>query len=212
MDVALGTNYAQDFDLNVALDSVDVDDIAPPTIKLSDLKSHAPLLSSFSLENSLYFGVNEMISFQKVVGNSDKMTVANLGRQPTKIVGLLFQEFFRIIYTCLELKFYYFTPPTLHKLVVYIVKLIFTHVFVSPQVIRHLYAICHSNENTTPRSYNFLIFLILVGCVSQTCHAKEGKHAVCPKTSPDTTCSIKGSRNSMVLVTNKQPTNFFINK
>jgi len=37
-------------------------------------------LSSLWLENSFYFGVNEMISFQKLVGNIDKMTVANLGR------------------------------------------------------------------------------------------------------------------------------------
>ena len=34
----LGTNYAQDFDLNVGLDSIDVDDVAPHTIKLSDAK------------------------------------------------------------------------------------------------------------------------------------------------------------------------------
>ena len=32
--VALGTRFAQDFDLNVDLDSVDVDDVAPPTINL----------------------------------------------------------------------------------------------------------------------------------------------------------------------------------
>ena len=42
---------------------------------------HASLLSSFLLENSSYFGVNGIISFQKLVGNSDKMTVANLSRQ-----------------------------------------------------------------------------------------------------------------------------------
>jgi hypothetical protein len=32
LDATLGTNYAQDFDLNVDLNSVDVDDVAPPTI------------------------------------------------------------------------------------------------------------------------------------------------------------------------------------
>ena len=47
VDVALRTNYAQDFDLNVDLDLVDVDDVAPPTVKLSDAKHHASLLSSF---------------------------------------------------------------------------------------------------------------------------------------------------------------------
>ena len=40
---------------------------------------HWSTLSTFLLENTLYFGVNEIISFQKVVGNLDKMTVANLG-------------------------------------------------------------------------------------------------------------------------------------
>ena len=33
------------------------------------------------LENSLYFGVDEIISFQKLVGDLEKMTVANLARQ-----------------------------------------------------------------------------------------------------------------------------------
>ena len=47
VDAALRTNYAQDFDLNVDLDLVDVDDVAPPTLKLSDAKHHASLLSSF---------------------------------------------------------------------------------------------------------------------------------------------------------------------
>ena len=54
MDVALGTNYAQGFDLNVDLDSVDVDDVAPPTIKLSDAKRHASLLSSFFNQRTFY--------------------------------------------------------------------------------------------------------------------------------------------------------------
>ena len=62
VDVALGTNYAQDFDLDCELHSVDVDDVAPPTITLSDAKHHASLLSSFLLENSLFFG--EMINYQ----------------------------------------------------------------------------------------------------------------------------------------------------
>jgi hypothetical protein len=81
VDVALGINYAQGFDLNVDMHLVDVDDIAPPTINLSDAKRHASLLSNFLLDNSSHFGVNEIISFRKLVGNLDKMTVANLGRQ-----------------------------------------------------------------------------------------------------------------------------------
>ena len=63
VDVALGTTFAQDLDFNVNLDSKDVDDVAPPTVKLSDAERHASLLSSFYLENSLYFGVNVIISF-----------------------------------------------------------------------------------------------------------------------------------------------------
>jgi hypothetical protein len=67
-------------DLDVGLHSIDVDDVAPPTVKLSDAKRHASFLSNFLLDNSLHFGVN-VISFQKLVGNSSKMTIANLGRQ-----------------------------------------------------------------------------------------------------------------------------------
>ena len=69
------------FCLNVDIDLVDVDNVVPLTVKLSDANRHATLLSTFLLENSLYFGVDEMISFLKLVGNLDKMTVANLGRQ-----------------------------------------------------------------------------------------------------------------------------------
>ena len=43
----------------------------------------------FLLENSLYFGVNELISFQKLVGNLNRMTVP-------KIFGLLFQDSLRM--------------------------------------------------------------------------------------------------------------------
>ena len=57
---------AQDLDLNIELDLdlVDVDDVASPTIKLSDAKYHVSLVSSLLLENSLYFGVNEIIGFK----------------------------------------------------------------------------------------------------------------------------------------------------
>ena len=58
-----------------------MDDVAQPTINLSDAKCHASLLSNFLLDNSLHIGVNEIISFQKLVGNLENMTVANLGRQ-----------------------------------------------------------------------------------------------------------------------------------
>ena len=36
------------------------------------LKRHASLLYSFLLENSLYFNVNEMMGFQKLVGSLDR--------------------------------------------------------------------------------------------------------------------------------------------
>ena len=88
----MGTNYAQDFDLNFDLHSIDVDDVDPPTIKLSDAKRHGSLLFSFLLESSLYFGTNEMISFQKLVGNLDKMTIANLGRQHQKSLYSYFKS------------------------------------------------------------------------------------------------------------------------
>ena len=51
MDIALEIKYAQGFDLNVDLHSVDVDDVASRTIKLSDAKRHASLLSNFLLDN-----------------------------------------------------------------------------------------------------------------------------------------------------------------
>ena len=50
-------------------------------------------VSSSSLENSLYFGVNESISFQKLVGNLDKMTIANLGRQHQRSLDSYFKSF-----------------------------------------------------------------------------------------------------------------------
>ena len=91
VDIALGY-YAQGFDLNVDLHSVDVDDVAPPIVKLSDAKHHASLLSNFLLDNSLHFGVNEIISFQKLVGNLDKMTIANLGRQHQRSLNFYFKS------------------------------------------------------------------------------------------------------------------------
>ena len=56
---------------------MDVDDVAPPIIKLSDAKRRAFLSSNVLLDNSLHYG----ISFQKLLRNLDKMTIAILGRQ-----------------------------------------------------------------------------------------------------------------------------------
>ena len=44
-------NYAHNFDLNVDLHSIDLDDVAPPIPNLSDAKCHASLLSNFLFDN-----------------------------------------------------------------------------------------------------------------------------------------------------------------
>ena len=62
------------------------------TIKLSDGKRHASLLSNFLLKNSLHVGVNEVINFQKVVGSLDKMTVANLGKKHERSLDPYFKS------------------------------------------------------------------------------------------------------------------------
>ena len=93
VDATLGINHAQGFDLNVDLHSVDVDDVAPPTIQLSDAKRHASLLSNFLLDNSLHFGVNKIAIFQKLVGNLHKITIANLGRQHQRSLNSYFKSY-----------------------------------------------------------------------------------------------------------------------
>jgi hypothetical protein len=80
------------FDLNVALNSIDVDDVVPPIIKLRDAKCHASLVSSFLLKNSLCFDVNEMIGVQKLAGNFGKMIVVNLGRQHHRYLDSYFMS------------------------------------------------------------------------------------------------------------------------
>jgi hypothetical protein len=92
VDDALAINYAQGFDLNVDMHSVDVDDVAPPIIKLRDAKRHALLLSNFLLDNFLHFGVDEISSFRKLVGHLDKMTVANLGEQHLRSLNSYFKS------------------------------------------------------------------------------------------------------------------------
>jgi hypothetical protein len=98
VDVVLGLNYAQGFDLSVDLHLVDVDDVVPPTVKLGDDKRHAPLLFNFLLHNSLHFDVNEMISFQKLVGNLDKITVANSIRQHQRSLNSNFNNSLEYLY------------------------------------------------------------------------------------------------------------------
>jgi hypothetical protein len=64
VDVDLGINYAQGFDLNVDLHSVDVDDVAPPTVKLSDAKRHASSLSNFLVDNSCILVLMNLLIFK----------------------------------------------------------------------------------------------------------------------------------------------------
>ena len=78
--------------LIIRVTSVDVGDVAPPTVKLSDAKCHASLLSRFLLENSLYFGVDEIMSFQKLVGNLEIKTVVKLGRQHQRSLDSYFES------------------------------------------------------------------------------------------------------------------------
>jgi hypothetical protein len=123
VDVVLGINYAQGFDLDGNLHSIDVDDVAPPTIKLSDAKHHASLLSNFLSDNSLQFGVNVIISFQKLVENLDKMTVAYLRKQHQRSLNSYFKNSKEYLYF-LGVISYYFIQSTLLKITVYVFKLI----------------------------------------------------------------------------------------
>ena len=79
-----------------------MDDVAPPTVKLSDDERHVSLLFSFLFEISLCFGANEIINFQKLVGNLDKMIVPNLGRN-TKDLWTLIPKILESICICLKL-------------------------------------------------------------------------------------------------------------
>jgi len=56
VDAALGVNHAQDFDLNVDLHSVDVDDVAPPTVKLSDALTSCIIV--------VYFLIRQLFTFR----------------------------------------------------------------------------------------------------------------------------------------------------
>ena len=122
---------------------VDVDGVSPPIIKLSDARHHASLLSNILLDNSLYFGVNEIISFQKLVGNLDKMTVANLGRQYQRSLNSYFKSFGEFLFFisyhvyCLNLLYMFLSSCCL--------------CFCIPLTIQRLYAISHINKKTIPR-------------------------------------------------------------
>ena len=98
------------------------------------------MLSSVLLENSLYFGVNEMISFQKLIGNFDKMIVVNLGRQHQRSLDSYFKSSWEYLYL-FEAISYYFIPSILLKFGVYILLLIllmFSYFPINMKILRHL--------------------------------------------------------------------------
>ena len=64
VDVSLGIYYVLGFDLDVHLHLVDVDDVAPPTIKLSNANGHASLLSNFLLANSYILVLMKLLVFK----------------------------------------------------------------------------------------------------------------------------------------------------
>ena len=123
--------------------------------------------SSLRIENSLSFGVNEIISSQKLVGNLDKMTIANLGRQHPRYLDSYFKSTWEYWYL-FGVWSYYFIPSILLNIIVYILKLIllmFSHPLNNTTTSRHL---SYQWEDDTS--------IIRLLCVSQTCHTKEGEH------------------------------------
>ena len=77
------------------------DDIVSPT---SCALSCILVITNF-VSNSLYFGVNEIISFQKLVGNLDNMTVVNL--TTPEIFGLLCQDILFVFVWSYKLLFHH---------------------------------------------------------------------------------------------------------
>jgi hypothetical protein len=71
--------------------------------------------------------VNEIISFQKLVRNLHKMTIANLGRQHRRSISRGLEN----INICLECISYYFISYIWLRLVIYIFKVILLMIFCS---------------------------------------------------------------------------------
>ena len=49
-------------------------------------------LSNFLVDNSLHFGVDDIIGFKKLIANLDKMTIPNLGGQHPKSLNSYFKS------------------------------------------------------------------------------------------------------------------------
>jgi hypothetical protein len=101
---------------------------------------HHCCMSKFLIDISLHFGVNVIISFQKLVGNLDMMTIANLRRQHQRSLNSYFKIYWEYLYFFGVIS-YYFTQSTLLKLIVYIYKLVllmFLYSLDSTTNLRHL--------------------------------------------------------------------------
>ena len=97
-------------------------------LHLSDAKHHASLLSSFSINNSLHFGVNGIISFHELVGKSDKVTIANLGRPHQTSLDSYYKKSQEYSYL-FGIISYYGIPSILLKHVLYVLKLVLLMIF-----------------------------------------------------------------------------------
>jgi hypothetical protein len=72
----------------------------------------------------LHFGVNDIISFEKLVRNLDKMAVANLGQQHHRYLNSCFKGSWEYLYLFGVISYYYI-QSILFNLVVCVLKLIF---------------------------------------------------------------------------------------
>ena len=103
-----------------------------------------PLCCLVSYQRTLlYFGVTKISNFQKLIGNFDKMTVANLGRQHQRPLDFYFKSFGEYL-NLFGVTSYYFIPSIFLKIIIYIYyKTSYYLCFRITCIIRQLYAICH---------------------------------------------------------------------
>jgi hypothetical protein len=73
---------ASPLNLDLNVDFIpNVDYQPPPIVKLINGQNHASMLSHFLLNSSINSRVQDVTTFQKVLGMLDKMDVANLNKQ-----------------------------------------------------------------------------------------------------------------------------------
>ena len=104
-------------------------------------------------KRTLYILVfDEIINFQKLEGNLDKMTIANLGRQQQRSLDSYFKSSCELYLSLFEVIGYYCIPSiVLLTLISYTYLCSYYLCFRIPSIIWQLYAICHIIEKTTPR-------------------------------------------------------------